>query len=119
MARLKTLESRLKAAPASRIKTLNAGVYATAERKRGSAGVKDRERIKARDCGMCKNCQRLGRDVDHDIPLWAGGSDDESNKQLLCGVCHSAKTELEARQRAAGAYDRGAVLRRMAEVRAR
>lgn len=72
------------------------------ERKRGSAGVKDRDSIKRRDCGMCRHCGRLGRVVDHIVPLWAGGSDDESNKQLLCDACHNSKTKREAAQRAGG-----------------
>ena len=74
------------------------------ERKRGSAGVKDRNRIKERDNGLCVLCQAigkvsLGREVDHRIPLWAGGSDDDENKQTLCYPCHEAKTAREAAQR--------------------
>lgn len=81
----------------------------TVERKRGSAGVRDRERIRERDCGQCQNCGHLGKDVDHDRPLWAGGSDDDENKRVLCGVCHDAKSAIESRQRASGAYDGRAV----------
>jgi 5-methylcytosine-specific restriction endonuclease McrA len=80
------------------------------ERKRGSAGVRDRERIRKRDCGLCQNCGRLGKDVDHDVPLWAGGTDDDENKRVLCGTCHDAKSKIEARQRANSAYDRAAVV---------
>jgi len=47
----------------------------TVERKRGSAGVCDRDRIRARDFGLCQECKRKGRTtiggpVDHIIPLW-------------------------------------------------
>jgi 5-methylcytosine-specific restriction protein A len=77
------------------------------QRKRGSAGVKDRNRIRERDCGMCQHCKaqgiaRLGTQVDHVIALWAGGSDADDNKQLLCDPCHDAKTKREAAERAAG-----------------
>jgi 5-methylcytosine-specific restriction endonuclease McrA len=76
----------------------------TVERKRGSAGVKDRARIKTRDCGLCQECMRngktvLGQDVDHITPLWAGGSDEDRNKELLCVPCHEAKTAREAADR--------------------
>lgn len=75
------------------------------ERKRGSAGVRDRERIRARDCGLCQACKRKGRTsiggpVDHIVPLWDGGSDDDSNKEVLCVPCHDAKSAREAAVRA-------------------
>lgn len=79
----------------------------TVERKRGSAGVKDRNRIRERDCGLCQSCKQQGRVslgavVDHKQPLWAGGSDEDDNKWLLCHPCHDAKTAQEAGQRAGG-----------------
>ncbi|MDN4061293.1 HNH endonuclease [Massilia sp. YIM B02769] len=46
--------------------------------------------------------------MDHLKPLWAGGSDDDDNKELLCQTpCHDAKTAREARQRAAGGLVEG------------
>ena len=77
------------------------------ERKRGWAGVQDRNRIRARDCGLCQECKRQGRvgigvAVDHIMPLWKGGSDDDSNKQLICKPCHDAKSAREAAERARG-----------------
>lgn len=77
----------------------------TVERKRGSAGVRDRDFIRARDCGLCQECKRKGRTtlggpVDHIIPLWKGGSDGERNKELLCVGCHDIKTAREAKDRA-------------------
>lgn len=105
MARLKTLGLRLKASPLTRL-TLSphrAGI----ERKRGSAGVKDRDRIRKRDHYMCQPCLRVdrvtsARIVDHIKPLWAGGSDDDDNKQVICQSCHDAKTAREARDRGRG-----------------
>lgn len=52
----------------------------TVKRERGSAGARDRDRILKRDCGLCQNCGHLGRDVNHDVPLWANSSDDDESK---------------------------------------
>ena len=103
--KLTTLKSKLQRAPA-RLATLTAAPQAV-ERKRGYAGVKDRERIRKRDCGLCQECKRngkttIGHPVDHIKPLCDGGSDDDSNKETLCQPCHDAKSAREARQRAAG-----------------
>lgn len=77
------------------------------ERVRGSKGVKDRERIRERDEGQCQQCKRegsahirIGAEVDHIVPLWKGGSDDDSNKELLCDEHHLAKSRREAAERA-------------------
>ncbi len=48
----------------------------------------------------CANCARQGfvkaaTDVDHVVPLAAGGGDDESNYQSLCHECHSERTARE------------------------
>lgn len=101
--KLKTLKSSLQRAPATRVQVLTARPH-TVERRRGSAGVKDRERIKERDCGLCQECRRQGKGrpgavVDHIEPLWKGGSDEGCNKELLCHPCHDAKTAREAGER--------------------
>jgi 5-methylcytosine-specific restriction endonuclease McrA len=103
--KLQTLKSGLRAAPSSRLQVLSARPL-TVDRKRGSAGVKDRAKIKQRDCGLCQECKRcgcvtIGDVVDHIIPLWNGGSDEDDNKELLCNPCHDAKTAAEAGQRTA------------------
>jgi 5-methylcytosine-specific restriction protein A len=109
---LKVKKARLKlTALKSYLATLPArhqGVQtATVERMRGTTGVNDRNAIRRRDCGQCQQCKREGRatigtEVDHIIPLWAGGSEDQSNKELLCGSCHAEKTSREAGERARG-----------------
>lgn len=106
--KLRMLKPQLQAA-GSRLASLAPLQPKTVPRKRGSAGVRDRERIRKRDCGLCQECKRQGRtsvaaDVDHIRPLWADGSDDDDNKELLCGPCHDAKTAIEAQQRASGAW---------------
>jgi len=107
MTKLTTLKSRLqKVGPRLSSLPVAAG---TVERKRGSAGVRDRDRIRKRDCGLCQNCGHLGSVVDHKKPLWAGGSDEDDNKWVLCPVCHDAKSKVEAAQRAASSYDQHVV----------
>ncbi|NHZ93534.1 hypothetical protein F2P45_31710 [Massilia sp. CCM 8733] len=44
-------------------------------------------------------CKRPGYLVDHIKPLCEGGSDDDTNKQLLCAPCHDAKSAQEAAAR--------------------
>lgn len=68
-------------------------------RKRGRAGVEERQRILMEE-PLCRECSKAGRvasatEVDHIVPLSEGGSDDRSNKQALCGPCHSAKSAAE------------------------
>lgn len=74
-------------------------------RKTGRAGVRDRERIKHRDNGLCQECYENGRviegtEVDHIIPLDEGGADTDENKRLLCHECHARKSKDEAKRRA-------------------
>lgn len=104
--RLQSLKPRLQAIGTARVPTLQAQP-GRIERKRGSAGVKDRNQIKERDCGLCQACKRKGRTtvgsvVDHITPLWKGGSDEPENKELLCVPCHDVKTAGEAAERARG-----------------
>lgn len=117
--KLTNLKPRLQVV-APRLTTLTARTGDIAQRKTGYAGVKERERIRERDGGQCQNCGRNGRDVDHDIPLWAGiaagGTNDHRNMRVLCYDCHEGKTALEASQRASGGYNREAVLHLMVEM---
>jgi 5-methylcytosine-specific restriction enzyme A len=98
--KLSRLQPRLKPANTARLPILQAQPDRV-ERKRGRAGVEDREKIKRRDMGLCQECVRTGRPgpgwlVDHIKPLWAGGSDEDENKQLLCKLHHDEKTAREA-----------------------
>lgn len=69
--------------------------------------MKDRERIKRRDNGVCQQCLengviREGSEVDHIIPLSQGGQDTDENKRLLCTPCHKAKSAKERRKAGRG-----------------
>jgi 5-methylcytosine-specific restriction protein A len=100
--KLTTLKPTLQRLP-SRIGT------AQVERLRGSAAVKRRSNY-LRLHPLCTRCDREGRVSaatvpDHIVPLWAGGADNlDTNGQGLCAEHHDAKTECEARMRAAGGW---------------
>lgn len=55
-------------------------------------------------CVMCaaKGIIAPAKEVDHIIPLWAGGTDAKANRQGLCIECHKEKTAREAAVRASG-----------------
>ena len=49
-----------------------------------------------RDGYKCKNCNgKFELTIDHIIPLTKGGTNDESNLQILCIVCNSRKGIME------------------------
>nr|WP_244808105.1 HNH endonuclease [Caballeronia zhejiangensis] len=64
------------------------------KRLSGSARLKRNDRIRERDGFKCKHCNVAVRrgEVDHIIPLKDGGTEDDSNCQLLCSTCHADKT---------------------------
>lgn len=46
---------------------------------------------------LCIKCDEQGRvrpatELDHTVPLFKGGADDETNLQGLCATCHAEKT---------------------------
>lgn len=58
---------------------------------------------------LCLECMKVERtslaaEVDHIIPLWAGGKEEDSNRQGLCVDHHSVKTSCEDRMRKAGGW---------------
>jgi 5-methylcytosine-specific restriction protein A len=49
---------------------------------------------------LCAHCLEAGlvrgaTQVDHRVPLFQGGTEDDANKQSLCEECHKAKTITE------------------------
>jgi len=46
---------------------------------------------------LCVTCEAAGRvvlavELDHRVPLFKGGADDDDNRQGLCVECHAMKT---------------------------
>jgi 5-methylcytosine-specific restriction protein A len=69
-------------------------------RTTGKKWLRIRKQILKRDNYLCLACLALGRyipaeEVDHKIPISQGGSDDPSNLQSLCSLCHREKTDTE------------------------
>lgn len=63
--------------------------------------------MQAKGLCQCIECKasgavRLATEVDHIVPLWAGGSNDIANLQAISVECHRAKSEREALARARG-----------------
>ncbi|WP_395407957.1 HNH endonuclease [Pseudoduganella sp. UC29_106] len=110
--KLTTLKPRLITLGTSRIASIPS--TPATPRLRGRAGVERNERWK-RDHPLCVICEASGitavvEEVDHIIPLWKGGADDETNLQSLCKPCHATKTAAEASERAGRDTDPGGVV---------
>lgn len=50
------------------------------------------------ECGA--KVPMAGTVIDHRIPLWMGGADDDANLRFLCGPCDKPKTAKDAADRA-------------------
>lgn len=105
MPRLQTLQPRL-----GRLEQrIASSTLAQTTRTRGGAWMRTRDRILTRDRGLCR-CARCKRDgdvkpahqVDHVIPLWAGGADDDGNLSAINGGCHKDKSAAELAMQARG-----------------
>lgn len=100
--KLKTLKSALPRLNSARIAVISINPIAT-PRLRGRAGVERRAKWLAKN-PLCIDCEEEGRvtageEVDHEIPLWQGGADDESNFATRCIEHHKSKTAREAAER--------------------
>lgn len=81
-------------------------------RIRGTTLQNIRERVLRQACGLCQcvRCKadgitRMATIVDHIVPLWAGGPDDDGNRQAISPECHDLKSRHEAACRARGAFE--------------
>lgn len=96
MPRLTTLKPR--------IGVLQSGARAaTVERLRGYANTRRRDRLLSAH-PLCMHCTAEGRvtlaeEIDHRVPLWMGGTEDDANLAPLCRDCHKTKTATEAARR--------------------
>jgi 5-methylcytosine-specific restriction protein A len=75
------------------------------DRGYGSEWVRTVKRIRARDHDLCQECKRRADGVlgmygaiDHKVPKVEGGTDDDSNLEVICNPCHAVKTEAERKR---------------------
>lgn len=90
------LPDRLAILSTNRLPVLDTKAGAT-PRIRGSAWMRMRRETMETGGYECVDCGRIStrHEVDHDIPLEQGGSNDTSNLKLRCVECHQAKTKAE------------------------
>ena len=66
-------------------------------------GTAEQKIVAARQKWACANCSCIlpsSFELDHRIPLWAGGADCcETNADALCPTCHANKTQAECIER--------------------
>ncbi|WP_256983163.1 HNH endonuclease [Caballeronia sordidicola] len=77
-----------------KVRLANAGNAVRIDDLSGHAWAKIRIRIRTRDGYQCQSCKVAVTTgiVDHKIALVNGGSNDDSNLQLMCTECHRIKT---------------------------
>lgn len=101
--RLKMLAPRLMAGKQRQVKT---GV----ERITGHKWMQIRKLFALSNPQICAECDRQGNvgngnELDHIVPLWAGGSNDFSNLQWLCYEHHRQKSSKETKMRESGDFN--------------
>lgn len=106
MTRLTNLRPRIAAASLGKVRTLTMSEHV---RQRGAGYERLRLSVLREASGVCQcaDCRAQGRlrpahEVDHVLPLWAGGTDDVANLQAINRDCHRAKSAREAAARAKG-----------------
>jgi 5-methylcytosine-specific restriction endonuclease McrA len=95
-ARITTIETR-RVKPTTVRDTRNLSTY---------AWQRTRLRILREANGLCQceDCRTVGRirpahEVDHIVPVWAGGGEGDNNLQAINRECHALKTAREATER--------------------
>jgi hypothetical protein len=80
--------------------TYNGGLLCSRGRRTGKEFTGAQKRtIALRDnysCQVCGDGKAGEYHVDHKIPIWNGGTNEISNGQTLCTICHFEKTAAEA-----------------------
>lgn len=80
-----------------KVRLAAAGKAARIDDLSGHAWGKIRLRIRERDGYQCQSCKVAvtAGIVDHKVALVNGGSNDDSNLQLMCNDCHRPKTAID------------------------
>ena len=94
--KLHTLPSRIQP---SKLNKVNSNVIG--QRLTGSKWIGIKKAFELTNPRLCAECDRQGLvgngdELDHIVPLWAGGGNNQSNLQWLCRDHHKEKTKKEA-----------------------
>jgi 5-methylcytosine-specific restriction protein A len=94
--RLKTLRPRIENGKLQKVATTQLG-----QRLTGSKWIGVKKLFERHNPRVCAECDRQGLvgngdELDHIVPLWAGGGNNQSNLQWLCRDHHKEKTKKEA-----------------------
>ncbi len=94
----KRLVGRVLAAPPPRLKMLETKA-GTTPRIRGDAWMKIRRAVLLAGGFTCVDCGLVSQSnqIDHEVPLEQGGSNDTNNLRIRCIPCHAAKTAAETK----------------------
>ena len=90
------LPDRLQSIVTRRLPVLDTKAGST-PRLRGDTWMKIRRRVLLDGEFTCVDCGlvSMSNQIDHDIPLEQGGSNDDSNLKIRCIACHEVKTKSE------------------------
>ena len=95
---LKRLPDRLQSIPTNRVRVLEAKAGST-PRIRGDKWMNIRRAVLVEGNFTCVDCGlvSMSNQIDHQVPLEQGGSNDKSNLRIRCIACHAEKTKRETK----------------------
>jgi 5-methylcytosine-specific restriction protein A len=98
--KLNRLPDRLQSIVTRRLPMLEAKAGST-PRQRGDAWMKIRRKVLVDGGFECVDCGQvsMSNEIDHQIPLSEGGSNDQSNLRIRCIPCHANKSLAETKVR--------------------
>lgn len=93
---LKRQPDRLQSIVTNRLPVLETKAGST-PRLRGEPWMKIRKRVLVNGGFTCVDCGlvSMSNQIDHEVPLEQGGSNDDKNLRIRCIPCHAAKTKSE------------------------
>lgn len=93
------LGSRVSVLDTRRVAVLDTKAGST-KRTRGYAWMQIRRKVLIDQGFACKDCGHVSasNEIDHEVPLEQGGTDDKTNLVVRCKPCHAAKTADENRR---------------------
>lgn len=97
---LKTLRPRLATISTKAVNDTHQPKSRWGHGRGGRPWRRKRDEIFKRDKYTCQVCGRVGGELelDHILNVARGGTDDDSNLQTICTVCHKPKTHAESQE---------------------